>query len=89
MLAGIGHVEGELAALRVEDERELVDLLHCSNKHLVLTLGILLILLHDGFLLLVLELKLGTEHVDGLSKVSLFENGIALCDSREQENHQQ
>ena len=78
LLACISHVESEVTTLGIQNERNLVDLLHGSDKLLVLALRPEFEALHGNLLLLVLHLELGAQHVDSLTEVALLEDGMSL-----------
>ena len=56
LLAGIGHVEGILCALRVEHQPYLLTLLHVLDQLLVLCCSLLFVSGHEGLLFLVVGL---------------------------------
>ena len=72
---GIGHVEGVVLVLGVEDERQLVATLGHLHQPLVLALVALVEPGPHVFDLLVLLMEFGAQDAEGLGEIAFVENG--------------
>ena len=87
LLASISHIEGKTFLLRVENKRYLITFLHGEYELVVLSLCTLFIRSHYHFLLQIILLQFGSEHIECLLKILFLEHSLRRHSHHQRSEH--